>query len=93
MPYFSTAPDSITTKDKKPLRATIGSIVVRAQIGKMVKESREQHGWTRYELAKRAHMGETHIAKIEEGTYAVRVDIFNHLCKVLEIEAVFPLEN
>lgn len=77
--------------EKKPLRATIGSIVVRGKVAAIIKDAREKNGWSRYELAKRAKMGETHIAKIEEGTYAIRVDIFNHLCKVLGIEAKFPL--
>lgn len=80
-----------TNKDKEMKRAAIGSIVVREKVGAMIQAAREQKGWSRYELAKRTMMGETHIAKIEEGAYAVRVDIFNHLCKVLEIEANFPL--
>lgn len=80
-------------KDMKDqtLKTRIGSEHVRAKVADIIRTAREQKGWSRYELAKRAEIGETHLAKIEEGTYAIRVDIFNHLCSTLGIKATFPV--
>lgn len=64
---------------------------VRLEVGILVRQAREARGWSRYELAKQSGLGETHVAKIEEGAYSVRVDIFNKLCKTLGIEATFPI--
>lgn len=60
-------------------------------IAGIIADAREQKGWTRYELAKRSGMSEAHIMRIEKGLYAIRVDVFNKLCEVLEIETKFPI--
>lgn len=70
--------------EKEPLQ-------VRAKVAAIIREAREKNGWTRYELAKRSGMSEAHIMRIEHGLYAIRVDIFNNLCKALGIECVFPI--
>ena len=62
-----------------------------AIIAKIIKDAREAKGWTRYELAKRADIGETHLAKIEEGEYCIRVDVVNKLAKALDITISFPV--
>ena len=64
---------------------------VRKRVGSFILEAREKKGWTRYELAKRSGMQETHIRRIEEGGYSIRVDIFNHLCRVLGVKIELPI--
>ena len=65
---------------------------IRDKVAAIIADAREKNGWTRYELAKRAGMSEAHIMRIEKGLYAIRVDVFNNLCKTLGIEATFPME-
>lgn len=77
--------------EKEPLRERTGSQQVREKVATIIREARLQNGWTRYELAKRAEMSEAHIMRIEQEQYAIRVDIFNHLCKTLGIQVEFPI--
>lgn len=65
--------------------------VEAAVFASIIKQAREERGWTRYKLASLAHIQETHLAKIEEGEYCVRIDIVNRLAIALGIEVVFPL--
>lgn len=78
-------------EEKQPLRERTGSQQVREKVATIIREARLQNGWTRYELAKRAEMSEAHIMRIEQEQYAIRVDIFNHLCKTLGIQIEFPI--
>lgn len=66
--------------------------VEAAQFARIIKQAREQRGWTRYQLARAAGVGETHLAKIEEGAYCVRIDIANRLAIALNISIDFPLK-
>ena len=66
-------------------------IAIREKVGAMIKAEREQKGWTRYELAKRAGIGETHLHNIEDGELSVRLDIFNRILVALDIEVLMPL--
>lgn len=78
-------------KNKKQRQATIGTIVIRSYIAQAVQQAREAHGWTRYELAKRAGMQLTHLTKIEQAEFSARIDTINHLCRVLDIRIALPI--
>lgn len=65
---------------------------IRENIGRIVQSSRESKGWSRYQLAHKAGVQETHLAKIEQGDYSIRVDILQRICEALEIEITFPIE-
>lgn len=65
-------------------------IMVREKAAAIVKAAREQKGWTRYELAKRAGIGETHLRAIEDGEFSIRLDIFDKLLRALEIDCRLP---
>lgn len=62
-----------------------------AQFAAIIKQAREQKGWTRYQLSKASGIGEAHLMRIEQGLYCVRIDVANRLCKALEIAIKFPL--
>jgi ribosome-binding protein aMBF1 (putative translation factor) len=64
-----------------------------ALIAAMIKQAREAKGWTRYELAKNAHMSEAHIMRIEQAQFCIRVDVLNKLAKTLEMGVTFPLDK
>ena len=66
--------------------------VEAAIIAKIIKDAREEKGWTRYELSKRTGFGETHLRQIEDGAYCMRVDVLNRLCRALEITIQFPID-
>lgn len=67
-------------------------IMIREKVGAMIKTEREQKGWTRYELAKRSGIGETHLRNIEDGEFSVRLDIFNRILVALDIKVLMPLK-
>lgn len=62
-----------------------------AIIAAVIKEAREALGWTRYQLAIKAGMQETHLKQIEEGAYCIRIDVLNKLTKALGIKVDFPI--
>lgn len=67
-------------------------IMVREKAAATIKAAREQKGWTRYELAKRAGIGETHLRNIEDAEFSVRLDIFNRILVALDIKVLMPLK-
>jgi ribosome-binding protein aMBF1 (putative translation factor) len=68
-------------------------IMVREKAAATIKAAREQKGWTRYELAKRAGIGETHLHAIEDGEFSIRLDIFDKLLRALEIDCRLPFSK
>lgn len=64
---------------------------ITTELGAMIKAARERKGWTVYELAKRTGLQASHLAKIEEGVYSVRVDILDKVCRALGMCIEFPL--
>lgn len=65
---------------------------LRRNVGLLIKQSREQRGWTRYELSRRSGIGEAHLMRIEQGLYSIRIDVLNKLCKALDLHIEFPRE-
>ena len=65
---------------------------LRKNVGLLIQQSREQRGWTRYELSRRSGIGEAHVMRIEQGLYSIRIDVLNKLCKALELHIEFPRE-
>ena len=52
-------------------------------VGQQVKALRIAKGWTRYRLAQVAGLRETHVSRIEDGAYNIRVDILKRLSDAL----------
>ena len=58
--------------------------------GQRVVTARDQHGWTRRELAKRAGLHEQHLAKVERGArYRIEGDTICKLANALRVSADF----
>lgn len=55
------------------------------RIGVEVQEAREAKGWTIYRLSQESGLQETHLRRIEEGRYNLRVDVAERAAKALGI--------
>lgn len=58
----------------------------RHVVGRMVREARERRGLSQRELAKRAGLQYSHIARIESGRYNLTIDTLERVCKELGLE-------
>jgi ribosome-binding protein aMBF1 (putative translation factor) len=58
------------------------------KIGKLIRETRIQKGWTQDELALRVGMRQPDISKIEEGRKNITLGTLSSLIQVLEIKKI-----
>ena len=59
---------------------------IREEIGARLRALREEQGLTTRELAEKAGIDHSHIAKIERGTYNLRVDTLHKVATALKAE-------
>ena len=59
---------------------------IRLEIGTRLRALREAKGFTTRELAELAGLNHSHIAKIERGTYNLRIDTLDKVCSALGAE-------
>lgn len=65
---------------------------LRKKLGLLIRQAREAKGWTHYEVSKRTQIGVTHLVKIEDGVYSIRIDILQKICEALDLKVRFPLK-
>lgn len=63
------------------------------KIGARLEKARHDMGLTRYQVSQATGVQETHLKKIEEGSYSMRIDTLNRLCEYYGIEIILPLEQ
>jgi transcriptional regulator with XRE-family HTH domain len=63
----------------------------KVDIGRRFREAREKKGWTREQLAEVSDLSVPFLADLELGNTGVRLDRFQKLCKLLEVDADYVL--
>lgn len=56
---------------------------IRQRIGQQIAELRQKRGLSQYQLADLSGVGRSHITRIEQGKYNVRIDILDKLVEAL----------
>ena len=65
----------------------------RVTLGKRIRESRIQRGYTQKELADRADIGTVYLSEIERGVKMPSLDTFIKIVEALEISADYVLRD
>lgn len=65
----------------------------RVTLGKRIRESRIQRGYTQKELADRADIGAVYLSEIERGTKMPSLETFIKIVEALEISADYVLRD
>ena len=63
----------------------------KKSIGQRIRAAREQHHWTREELAEKVELSVNTMAEIELGRNGTRLENFVRLCRLLEVNADYIL--
>lgn len=58
----------------------------------VIRNKRMKKGWSQYKLAKEAGIAQSFMNEIESGRKTPSLEVFFHICNVLEIE-LFPDEE
>lgn len=58
-----------------------------------IRELRKKRGYTQKELAKRMHVVQSYISKIERGENNISVETLSHVAHILKVKLVVQLEN
>lgn len=58
-------------------------IIKRQQLGRQIAELREQAEMSRYDLANKVGLKETHIKRIEKGAYSATFDTLQEIAEAL----------
>lgn len=82
--YEQILQDSKGTRKKIPS----GKIDLLIKIGKLIKKSRVQKGWSQKELALRIGMRQPDISTIEEGKKNITLKTLSILCEVLGVKTI-----
>jgi ribosome-binding protein aMBF1 (putative translation factor) len=61
------------------------------ELGKAVREMRERHGWTQFELAEAAGMTQSAVARFEAGGTVPTIPVLERLAHALEADLVVRL--
>lgn len=64
---------------------------VSETVARIIKDTRIERGHSRYTLAKMTGIDAGHLQRIEEGRFAIRVDILQKICLALRLEITFPV--
>lgn len=65
---------------------TMPSLTVqREEMGRMIRNIRTQRGMTQMDVAEAAGIGQSHLARIEAGRYAVSLDVLNKIAYALGV--------
>lgn len=59
---------------------------VRKDLGRMIREKREEQGWSEAQIARMCDVTEQTIRKIEEGRFNVGIDIIGQVCDALGVK-------
>ena len=59
---------------------------VRKDLGRKIREEREEYGWTEAQIAVMCDMTEQTIRKIEDGRFNVGIDIIGQVCDALGVK-------
>ena len=70
-----------------------GFTLERAALGKRIRESRIQKGYTQQELADRAEIGVVYISEIERGIKMPSLNIFVKIIDTLDVSADYVLRD
>jgi DNA-binding XRE family transcriptional regulator len=57
----------------------------RRYVGQQIHARREELGWTQAQLARKAHIPQSHISRLEAGKHAPTRTTIEHLAKVLQV--------
>ena len=59
---------------------------VRKDLGRKIREKREEYGWSEAQIAVMCDMTEQTIRKIEDGRFNVGIDIIGQVCDALGVK-------
>lgn len=66
-------------------------LIVSDEIARRIRTEREKWGYSRYALAQKAGIDAGHLQRIEEGRFAIRIDVLQKICVALRLEITFPV--
>lgn len=75
--------------EKKELKAL--QMHVAKRVAARIKAEREARGMTIYKFAKITGMSSAHIARIESGVIAPRIDVIERICIALNVTITLPI--
>lgn len=89
--------DHVKELEKKypTLKANVEKLMAKTIMGNLLKQARERKGMTQAQLAKKAHIHQTVIARIESPHYKTmpRLSLFSELVSALGYKVVISLED
>lgn len=89
--------DHLKELEKKypTLRANVSKLMAKTVMGHLLRTARERKGMTQSELAKKAHIHQTVIARIESPHYKTmpRLSLFSDIVSALGYKLVLSLED